>query len=253
MYGWHDDKDFRAEQIAKNIHQLSVSENSALLLLPEFRERVIAAFERIYGEDAELVIDVSETNRVRLLWFRPSDTLYKIPAEAEVETEAALVNLNEALIKGPVKYLYSLNPRQFEELIGEILYKNGYEVHFTKQTHDGGYDIIAYKKDKMGFQTPLIAQCKRYRDNRKVGVAVVRELHAVQTTMNIPYALLATTSSFSRESRRFAEEKIRWGFLHLADREVILQWISEFHIMHSDEINTLKCQEVPEKNPADSE
>lgn len=225
---YFDEKAFWAERVARNIHQLFESEELALIHSPEFRSRVVAAYKQIWGQGAELVIEVPEPNHLSVLWFRPSNRIYKIPEDAEDETEALVEELDQSLIDlirtGRVS-LTSLTPIQFEEVMGEILIKYGYTVSFTKQTHDGGYDIIAFRKEALGFETPLIVQCKRYKD-RKVGVAAVRELHGVQTTMNIPHALLATTSYFSPEAKHFATQLVRWG-LYLADHDDIIRWITQ--------------------------
>lgn len=58
-------------------------------------------------------------------------------------------DLNKSLLKAIAKNnheLHNINARQFEELIAEILDKQGMEVFLTKQTRDGGTDIIVKKK-----------------------------------------------------------------------------------------------------------
>ena len=57
------------------------------------------------------------------------------------------------------------------QLVGELLERYGYRVEVTKKTHDGDYDIFACKTDTLGVTTPIIVECKRYREDRTVRFA----------------------------------------------------------------------------------
>ena len=62
-----------------------------------------------------------------------------------------------------------LLPRQFEELICEILAGFGWEVQLTPATRDGGYDMFAISQDLVaGVQTSWIIECKKYSAEKKV-------------------------------------------------------------------------------------
>ena len=74
--------------------------------------------------------------------------------------------------------LLNLSPRQFEEFIAEIRNRFGCEVERTKQTRDGGRDIIAVKRAEANCR--FLIECKRYDPKNKVGVSIVRELYGVK-------------------------------------------------------------------------
>jgi len=50
-------------------------------------------------------------------------------------------------LKKHPKALYKIKPRQFEELIAEILASYGWQIQLTPPVKDGGYDIFAISKD----------------------------------------------------------------------------------------------------------
>jgi hypothetical protein len=69
--------------------------------------------------------------------------------------------------------LFQLPSRRFEELVAEILEKQGYEVDLTPASGDGGFDMYAAKKDGLGKFLYLV-ECKRYTPPNKVGVEIIR-------------------------------------------------------------------------------
>ena len=145
-----------------------------------------------------------------------------------------LVKLNDRITTELIVYLkkhpdkmYELKPRQFEELIAEILTSYGWEVQITPPTKDGGYDIFAVSKDISGTQSSWIVECKKYKQDNKVGVHAVRALYGVAGDLRRPNAamMLATTSSFTSGARRYAAEKYNF---ELRDYERIIEWLNEY-------------------------
>lgn len=122
--------------------------------------------------------------------------------------------------------LYDIDPRQFEELIAHIFSLHGFSVQLTKQTRDGGRDIIAIRSD-LGIQSKYIIECKRYALNNPVTVELVRTLYGVQMQEGANKAVLATTSRFTPDARSFATAKntTEWS-MDLKDFEDIRQWVS---------------------------
>lgn len=135
-----------------------------------------------------------------------------------------LSEINEELIKYLSKhpeYLRQLNPRKFEELIAEIVKKMGYEVSLTPKSKDGGKDIIALYKSPIGHQM-FIFECKRYSEENKVGVELVRGLYGVKTAENYNKAVLVTTSTFTKGARDFVKPlKLQ---LDLKDFNDVTEW-----------------------------
>lgn len=101
--------------------------------------------------------------------------------------------------------LYQLDSRKFEELVAEALKIIGYSVELTKQTRDGGRDIIATKED-FGGRKIVQVECKRYAPSNKVSVDVPQRLLGVVVGQASTNGLVVTTSDFSADARRFARD-----------------------------------------------
>ncbi len=132
--------------------------------------------------------------------------------------------LVEALRDDP-KRLFELSPRQFEEVVAELLASSGYDVSLTPATRDGGHDILAVSRDQLGLETAWAVECKRYRPEHPVGVEVVRSLYGVKHGLRLPQALLVTTSTFTRSAREFADGV---GDIKIADANVLVEWLARY-------------------------
>ncbi|MDD2466191.1 MAG: restriction endonuclease [Desulfobulbus sp.] len=123
------------------------------------------------------------------------------------------------------KELYRLQPRQFEELVAEILSSYGWEVKLTPSTKDGGYDLFAIVKDISGVSTSWIVECKKYAPENKVGVDIVRGLWGVKQDLRVANAMLATTSFFTKGVDEFKSSRYD---MELKDYEGLVEWINEY-------------------------
>lgn len=126
-----------------------------------------------------------------------------------------------ALAKEP-GLLHKIDPRLFEELVAEIFRKFKLEVHLTKQTRDGGIDVIAFE-DNRYTKNHYIIECKHYVPPRKVGVEVVRCLYGTKMHQQATKAFLVTSSYFSKEALLFAKQHA-WE-LDLKDFDAIKAWL----------------------------
>ncbi len=149
------------------------------------------------------------------------------------EVPQQLINVVQVISDELILYLqkhpsamFEIKPRQFEELVAELLAHFGWEVNLTPATKDGGYDIFAISKDISGLQTSWIIECKKYKPELKVGVDIARALYAVKGDYRVANAMLATTSHFSAGVHAFKSS--RYDF-ELRDYEAILSWINEYH------------------------
>lgn len=149
--------------------------------------------------------------------------------DPQVRTEIIRVSgfVNEWLLRdlerNPGRML-SLTPRQFEELVAELFAREGFEVELTPASGDGGRDVIAVHHSELGTHRYL-AECKRYGPANKVGVEFVRSLYGVAEAERATYAVLATTSSFTKGALEFARE-VRWR-LGLKDYEALREWLNK--------------------------
>ena len=91
---------------------------------------------------------------------------------------------------------------EFEKLIKRLLEKMDFEVQETKQTGDGGVDLIAYSSDQISGGRYII-QCKRW--NNIVGETYIRDLYGVVTAHRANKGILITNSTFSKSAVKFAE------------------------------------------------
>lgn len=104
----------------------------------------------------------------------------------------------EAVLLQPAT-IHQVSPRRFEELVAFGLERTGFdEVRLTPQTRDGGFDIEAFRYRPT--RERLLVECKRYAASRKVGRPTLDALLGVLHREKANQALLATTSSFSREA-----------------------------------------------------
>lgn len=122
--------------------------------------------------------------------------------------------------------LHELTPRKFEELIASILRAMGAEVTLTKETRDGGRDILAVFRTPVG-ELLTIVECKKYRIDRCVGVGLVeRFMYVVEKKDQASCGLIATTSYFSPEVHAMAKEMpFR---LKLRDFKGIHEWVKSY-------------------------
>lgn len=124
------------------------------------------------------------------------------------EITLSLIEVNKSLlskIKENEQLIEKLTPREFEELVCEILDKNGLSVCLTKQTCDGGKDIIVCENKLIGNFLTYV-ECKKYRRDRPVSVSIVRELYGTVMADNVTAGLLVTTSYFSEDAEEFTKK-----------------------------------------------
>ena len=112
--------------------------------------------------------------------------------------------LIEKLKKKP-ESVYSLNSREFEEVIADLLDGMGYNVTLTPQSADGGKDIIAEMSTELG-KILCLVEAKKYRADRKIGVELVRTLYGTVCHHNASSGMLVTSSSFTSGAEKFQNE-----------------------------------------------
>jgi len=121
--------------------------------------------------------------------------------------------------------LFKLPPRKFEEVIAELLADMGWEVHLTKQTRDGGRDILAFLNLDIGRLLCLV-EAKRYSPDRPVGIDLVRNLYGVLSDEQANAALLVTTSYFTQDAREFQRRHVHQ--ISLQEYRDVVAWIKKW-------------------------
>jgi len=158
---------------------------------------------------------------------------YRLIHEPEEQPESQIILLDEtSRIKRVIgdtyhdhELLYRLDSRDFEEMIAELLRKQQYEVELTKQTRDGGYDLLAIRS--LG-DIPLrfLVECKRYSHHRKIGVDIIRSFSDVMTTSG-NMGMIVTSSYFSPDAIRYKKTNKPY-LLHLRDHDDVIGWVKQY-------------------------
>lgn len=119
--------------------------------------------------------------------------------------------------------MHALSPSDFEELVAELLTRQGCRISLTPRTRDGGRDVLAFLDTPVG-QHLYLVECKRFAPTRPVGVQLVRQLYGVVEQERATAGLLVTTSRFTKEAERFSS-----GITHrlgLKDYQALVKWLT---------------------------
>ncbi len=130
---------------------------------------------------------------------------YVKPPEKLIVHVSEVNNELLSLMKADPDLLRKIPSRKFEEIVAELLSRQGYRVQLTPATRDGGFDIYAAKSDTMGSFLFLV-ECKQYTPPSKVGVRVVRSLYGVVQQTKATAGMIATTSFFTSAANEFQSE-----------------------------------------------
>ncbi len=112
--------------------------------------------------------------------------------------------LIEQLATDPQR-LHEMPPREFEQLVFELLIRDGFECLLTPATRDGGYDILARYHTPVGPVIYLV-ECNHFGPQRPVGVSIVRGLYGVVENQRANAGLIVTTSHLSPDAISLTEE-----------------------------------------------
>ncbi|RDC65033.1 restriction endonuclease [Adhaeribacter pallidiroseus] len=123
--------------------------------------------------------------------------------------------------------LYKIEPRHFEEVIAELLNKRNFKVELTKQTRDGGYDILAIQEIG-GYPIKFLVECKRYAAKNPVEIDIVRSFMDVIKEEQANAGIIVTTSYFT--SGVHNRQNKHPYLLHLNDRVDVLDWVQQYKL-----------------------
>lgn len=134
--------------------------------------------------------------------------------------------LRQARGRSGLRAVAGMDWRQFEQLIGAMFRKRGYEVEESAAGPDGGIDLQLVKDGEV-----FLVQCKHWRSQR-VGVAVVRELYGVMAAQGAAGGYVVTAGSFTSEAERFASGRN----LELVDGQLLDRWIAPLRDQSQKEV-----------------
>jgi hypothetical protein len=121
--------------------------------------------------------------------------------------------------------LHEMPDRLFESLVASIFKNQGFNVVLTPKSRDGGFDVMAVRSSKFTGDETFLIECKRYGQDRSVGVGVVRNLLGVVQMKNASKGIVVTTSYFTKPAEKEAMSAA--SRLILCDRDLLLDWLAE--------------------------
>lgn len=120
--------------------------------------------------------------------------------------------------------LRDLHWRTFEEVVAELLEKEGWEVHLTRSSKDGGVDIFAVKHHSFG-RTLAVVDCKQYA--KAIGVGMVRAVAGLRAQHEAELGVLVTTSRFTKPARALEQNELKRK-VSLRDFEALKGWLAKY-------------------------
>jgi hypothetical protein len=207
------------------------------------RERAfLSKFGDGYVQELKPPIELSDEphlhalkSHFNMLWhaLASEELLYEdLIASSIPETEHRVIStadghwnyLISQLSKNPDE-MYRMDPRSFEELVAQLLSREGFDVTLTPPTKDGGRDVLAVENTAAG-QHLYLVECKRQARHRPVSVDIVRALYGVVEEEKATGGLLVTTSHFSSDAWKF-RDGISYR-MALRDYDTLVEWLARY-------------------------
>ncbi len=117
-----------------------------------------------------------------------------------------------------------LHHRTFEAIVAEMIQDAGWSVELTKQTRDGGYDIMCLRNDIHGFPVTMLVETKLYGFDHAVGLPMVDRLMGVRDRKDADLAVLITNTRITKDAWVAWEDRVGRD-LAFIDREELLEWL----------------------------
>ena len=139
-------------------------------------------------------------------------------------TPSYLILANKLLKDG--RLLNELEWREFEKIIAFLLEREGWSVKLTKETRDGGIDVIASRIDNTIGEILSIWQAKKYSLKNKVKLKEVRELSAIKSDMKASKGIIVTTSHLTKDAVEWVKRDLYQ--LSYKEKEHVEKWIKSY-------------------------
>lgn len=162
--------------------------------------------------------DEKVNNKVVEEIFKPESN-NKIDRNVIITLSPINDNVLKYLSENPQAF-YQLTDREFEIVMAEIYNKLGYKVELTKSTRDGGKDIIIRKPEILG-DFIYYVECKKNAAKRHIGVGMIRSLVGTINTDHVNGGILATTSYFTPDAKKFITDNKYDYQIQMHDYDVI--------------------------------
>ena len=196
--------------VAGTLNEKDMNDISALALTNPIVAKEIEIIERVmldFLSPSEFSLTKEEVDREIDKIMRSIRRYPKMPgAPVKINDDRKFIDKRTyQKVKSNPELIHRLSGRKFEQFIAEVLHKRGTSIELTKETHDGGKDIIIRVKLDIG-ESVFYAECKRVKRSQSVGVDVVRRLYGVVTNDRVNGGLVITNGHFSKEAWAFKSE-----------------------------------------------
>jgi hypothetical protein len=136
--------------------------------------------------------------------------------------ESPSVRILYELFKHKIK-LVDLHWREFEELIAELLNRDGYDVTLGSGSKDQGVDIFATRLLSGVGIISTVWQAKKLSGNNKVGLNLIRELADTTTQLKASKGIIVTSTFLTKGAlSRIVRDQYQLGKL---ERPEVDEWI----------------------------
>jgi len=107
------------------------------------------------------------------------------------------------------------------------MHRQGFQVELTKQTRDGGYDIVAIYPIKSQAPQKFLVECKRYAEHRKVDINIVRSFEDVVMAEGANWGIIVTTSYFTEDAK---QKKKRLPTYSISGKKNVMEWVKDYRV-----------------------
>lgn len=164
--------------------------------------------------------------------FNDNDPLSKEQTPTEQLEHAYQIILKD-LAADLLQNVLEQSPKRFEQIVVDLLLAMGYGGSLddagmvTRYSHDDGIDGII-KEDKLGLDKIYI-QAKRYAIGNTIGKPTIHAFAGALDEKKANKGVFITTSNFSSDARKYAEEKASKKIVQI-DGDELARYMIEYNI-----------------------
>jgi HJR/Mrr/RecB family endonuclease len=216
-------------------------DGAAQLLRPLVRSMVEAKIGDYASCIREFGDDTYETVVKRLVGRREESSFYRLFASQYDLFTSRIAHLSDELIaavrviseefiiwlKSHSDQSNQIHSDAFEQLTGEILASQGFDVQFTGRIKNRSADLIAIERTEQGAGVKYLVECKRYGETSKVGIDILNAVVGASFRAGTSHAMLVTTRSFTSNVFQ-ARAELHDFRLELHDGRRVVEWLSDY-------------------------
>ncbi len=142
----------------------------------------------------------------------------------------------ESIRNSSLEQLRTVDPFDFEKIVGKLFHRLGYTVFQTPKSNDKGKDLILTKKGQK-----FLVECKRYAESNMVGRPELQKFYAAIIEEKAEFGYFVTSSDFASTSKSYIKD-INHKIKLINGAELIDLMKSNFPNEGEDELFELKCR-----------